>query len=101
MNCNWYAIRRLRGALILILIGLCFFLREMDWIHFSVVPIFLIGLGVILLAERLMPLPPPPPPPPGPYPYPYGYPYAAPPATPAATPEHPAQQESAGDWNQP
>jgi hypothetical protein len=94
MNWNWYQIRRLRGALILILLGVVFLLQESDWFHFDVWPIFFIGLGIILLAERLVPLPTQPPQ--GQYPYagtqyPYGYqqPYGtAPAAPPAPAPEN-------------
>jgi hypothetical protein len=101
MNWNWYSIRRLRGALILILLGVVFLLEESDWFHFSVWPLFFIGLGIILLAERMLPVPPPQPPvqyptypnpqypygyPPGhqqPYPQPYGTQPTPPPAAPA------------------
>jgi hypothetical protein len=76
MNWNWYQLRRLRGALVLILLGVVFLLDESHWFHHDVWPLFLIGLGVILLAERMLPAPPPPQYPP--YPPPYGY--QAPPA---------------------
>lgn len=104
MNWNWYSLRRMRGALILILLGVIFLLQQSDWFHWDVWPLFLIGLGIILLAERLLPLPPPPPPPPGGYPqYPGYYPYQQqapepPSAQPAPAPENPSTS-STGKWS--
>jgi hypothetical protein len=107
MNWNWYALRRLRGALILILLGVVFLLNESSWFHFDVWPLFLIGLGVILLAERLIPLPPPPPPTTGYQQYPYGYtqpgqpyPYGTqPPSQAAPAVENPSTQDPrTGEW---
>jgi hypothetical protein len=111
MNWNWYTIRRLRGALILILLGVVFLLNESDWFHFDVWPLFFIGLGIILLAERLIPMPPPPPP--GtvypPYTgsqYPYGYPpqpqypytQTPPPTQAAPAAENPTSDSPTGEW---
>ena len=107
MNWNWYSFRRMRGALILILLGVVFLLQQSDWFHWDVWPLFLIGLGIILLAERLLPMPPPPPPPPGGYapypPYPGAYPYQQqPPAPPSAqqapAPENPSSSDT-GKWS--
>jgi hypothetical protein len=97
MNWNWYSFRRMRGALILILLGVVFLLQQSDWFHWDVWPLFLIGLGIILLAERLLPMPPPPPPPPGGYPY-QQQPPAPPSAQQAPAPENPSSSDT-GKWS--
>jgi hypothetical protein len=107
MNWNWYSLRRMRGALILILLGVVFFLQESDWFHWDVWPLFLVGLGIILLAERLLPVPPPPPPMPNPYApyqqYPGAYGYQQQPPQPAAQPapqpENPPSTGRTGNWS--
>ena len=43
-NWNWYSLRRMRGALILILLGVVFLLQQSDWFHWDVWPLFLVGL---------------------------------------------------------
>jgi hypothetical protein len=96
---NWYTLRRARGALILIVIGVAFLLEQMHVLPWDGAwPIILIGIGIVLLAESLLPTPPPPPMPgPPQYPNPYGYAPPTPPVPPppvAPAPENP----QTGDW---
>ena len=86
---NWYVYRRSKGALILILLGVVFLLSETFHMHHVFLPLFFIGLGVILLADRFIAPPMPPPPPPGMYPPPGPYganPYGQPPYPPTYSP---------------
>jgi LiaI-LiaF-like transmembrane region len=50
---RWYHIRRLRGAVVLILIGVLALLNQWHILRWgSSWPLFLIGLGLLLLVER-------------------------------------------------
>jgi hypothetical protein len=50
---RWYQIRRLRGAIILILVGVLALLNQWNVLHWSASwPLFLIVLGVLMLVER-------------------------------------------------
>ena len=50
---RWYQIRRLRGAVVLILIGVLALLNQWNILRWhSSWPLFLIGLGVLMLVER-------------------------------------------------
>jgi hypothetical protein len=84
---NWYYYRRLRGALVLIMLGIVFLIAQSNLIRWSVAwPLFLIGLGVIMLAERLVaPSVPPPPPYPGAWPQQPGMPTSTSPITPSGS----------------
>jgi hypothetical protein len=77
---TWYTWRRCRGALILILIGVVFLLQESHVLPWSGwLALILIGIGIILLAERMWPQPPVPPP--------TGYPYPGYPGQPGYPPQ--------------
>ncbi|MHB1937820.1 MAG: LiaI-LiaF-like domain-containing protein [Acidobacteriaceae bacterium] len=50
---RWYQIRRLRGAVILILVGVLALLNQWNILHWDASwPLFLIVLGVLMLVER-------------------------------------------------
>lgn len=50
---RWYQIRRLRGAVILILIGVLALLNQWNVLHWGTSwPLFLIVLGLMMLVER-------------------------------------------------
>ena len=50
---RWYQIRRLRGAIILILVGVLALLNQWNVLHWDASwPLFLIVLGVLMLIER-------------------------------------------------
>ncbi len=50
---RWYQIRRLRGAVFLILVGVLALLNQWNILHWRVSwPLFIIVYGVLLLAER-------------------------------------------------
>ncbi|MHB1674700.1 MAG: LiaI-LiaF-like domain-containing protein [Acidobacteriaceae bacterium] len=50
---RWYQIRRLRGAVILILVGVLALLNQWNVLHWDASwPLFLIVLGLLMLVER-------------------------------------------------
>lgn len=52
---RWYQIRRLRGAVILILVGVLALLNQWHVLRWGTSwPLFLIALGLLLLVERAM-----------------------------------------------